>query len=935
MKDKLNNKNYIVIGAMVLIFSIVFLVVIGGKITYSASYSKEYLQKMVVSTALSYYYNQNNTDYEQYSMDDKQDSPYNIKTYHWRNFNISPEELSRSNLLTIDCSGFVSIVYLHSLGYDFSDYRSADTRIFYHNREMVNANSSLDNYQTSYLNYGFGPSTAFFTSIANSYFNNGSSVGVEYINSDNDSIFVYYYKVDLDSNGNYNETSSKQEQIKSYILANLQPGDILVYRVKKSDNTSNGHAILYVGDELNSADNGFIHSTGVDIDYTTTPINLGKDTYSVRYDTWNDMFKNKIFVDSDDSYSLSFTILRPINNYCTGDVCNINSSNIKSNMFKSNLEDNLNNSIAREELSRLGIEQYETQRAYFDSTEGNGRANGYNSVNKGDDVTYTLTLTNKSVFSYCQMGNPGYNTKEKCENAGYTWKTTTGSAITYSGIKITGKIPTGTTFVSCTNNCVQEGSTVTWNNVSIASSKSSSYSYVVKVNTNNVVTNNGMVITTSGGRQLQLGELTTVVNPTINASEEIDVLKSNINKFKELVDNNKINFVSSSSGDYKKNLNNLTSANMTKLDFVRSIYYNAYGIDLGNLTFESVRDGLFNTDSGIFTRKNASEVSSLTGNYAKMNSMLVPGVYGGRKLKGNDGLDRLRYFVASYLEIGDILLLYDVDNNVNKVYVFYGLDASGNSMFVGYNDGQISFHNSSTAVTGLRIVREMYSYDLFAVLRPTRLYGGVVYDANGGSGAPSSQTKTHGTNLTLSTTEPTKNNYTFVGWSTSSSATTSSYNAGGTYNGDKVVTKLYAVWSKNVSPINITDYTLKGEFILGISPRTNVSGFDLGIDNSYTVKILDKNNDIKTSGYIGTGDKIQIYLNNEMVDEYIVVIKGDITGDGSIAINDVAKLYRGLKSKVTLTNYEIEAGNIIEDDIIKINDVSKLYRYIKGKIDTL
>jgi uncharacterized repeat protein (TIGR02543 family) len=69
----------------------------------------------------------------------------------------------------------------------------------------------------------------------------------------------------------------------------------------------------------------------------------------------------------------------------------------------------------------------------------------------------------------------------------------------------------------------------------------------------------------------------------------------------------------------------------------------------------------------------------------------------------------------------------------------------------------------------------------------------VSYNANGGSGAPSSQTKTHGTALTLSTTKPTRANYTFLGWATSASATTATYAAGGSYTANATVT-LYAVW---------------------------------------------------------------------------------------------------------------------------------------------
>ena len=67
------------------------------------------------------------------------------------------------------------------------------------------------------------------------------------------------------------------------------------------------------------------------------------------------------------------------------------------------------------------------------------------------------------------------------------------------------------------------------------------------------------------------------------------------------------------------------------------------------------------------------------------------------------------------------------------------------------------------------------------------------YSANGGSGAPGNQTKTYGTTLKLSNTKPTRRGYVFLGWATSSSATKTSYSAGGNYTGNAKLT-LYAVW---------------------------------------------------------------------------------------------------------------------------------------------
>ena len=71
----------------------------------------------------------------------------------------------------------------------------------------------------------------------------------------------------------------------------------------------------------------------------------------------------------------------------------------------------------------------------------------------------------------------------------------------------------------------------------------------------------------------------------------------------------------------------------------------------------------------------------------------------------------------------------------------------------------------------------------------------ITYNANGGSGAPASKTTTPGT-VTLSTTKPTRTGYSFLGWSTSPSATSASYSAGGSFN-LTANTTLYAVWKAN------------------------------------------------------------------------------------------------------------------------------------------
>ena len=104
----------------------------------------------------------------------------------------------------------------------------------------------------------------------------------------------------------------------------------------------------------------------------------------------------------------------------------------------------------------------------------------------------------------------------------------------------------------------------------------------------------------------------------------------------------------------------------------------------------------------------------------------------------------------------------------------------------------------------------------------------VSYDANGGTGSPAPQTKKSDTALVLSTTAPTREGYTFDGWSTSSSATGAQYKAGDifTVNADTV---LYAVWEK--APVNETtvhSYEVESANIYGmenwINSKNNPNG---------------------------------------------------------------------------------------------------------------
>lgn len=124
-------------------------------------------------------------------------------------------------------------------------------------------------------------------------------------------------------------------------------------------------------------------------------------------------------------------------------------------------------------------------------------------------------------------------------------------------------------------------------------------------------------------------------------------------------------------------------------------------------------------------------------------------------------------------------------------YTFQGWGTSSTDTSVNYAAG--ANYTSNAAVT------------LYAIWKVNTYT--VTYNANGGSGAPSNQTKTHGVNLTLSSTRPTRTDYTFLGWGTSESSTTVEYAPGASYTANASIT-LYAIWELAYAKPKITNMTV-------------------------------------------------------------------------------------------------------------------------------
>ena len=126
---------------------------------------------------------------------------------------------------------------------------------------------------------------------------------------------------------------------------------------------------------------------------------------------------------------------------------------------------------------------------------------------------------------------------------------------------------------------------------------------------------------------------------------------------------------------------------------------------------------------------------------------------------------------------------------------------------------------------------------------------------------------------------------------------------------------------KTISQSDIKQYTMKANYITGIIPGTTKDEFvnNSGLAN-YT-KVYRSNKEISKTDVIKTGDTIN--LNGTA---YVLVVKGDLTGTGSVGIMDIMQTKRSITSGTDLEEVKKEAADINGDSQINITDVMMLIR---------
>lgn len=185
---------------------------------------------------------------------------------------------------------------------------------------------------------------------------------------------------------------------------------------------------------------------------------------------------------------------------------------------------------------------------------------------------------------------------------------------------------------------------------------------------------------------------------------------------------------------------------------------------------------------------------------------------------------------------------------------FYEWNTSADGSGTGYDPGDpVTVTSAQPSVTlYAQYAEESYEFT-------------VGYNANGGSGAPSSQTYTGSSptyTAVLSDTVPTRSGYAFSGWSASSTAEWPDYLAGSRIELSPGTTTLYAVWSEEASGTGTVDnvriYKSLGGAYIDVSNRLAIrsrihEAENYGATASFTI-VNDFSDNLLSASYDGWSD---------------------------------------------------------------------------------
>ena len=101
-----------------------------------------------------------------------------------------------------------------------------------------------------------------------------------------------------------------------------------------------------------------------------------------------------------------------------------------------------------------------------------------------------------------------------------------------------------------------------------------------------------------------------------------------------------------------------------------------------------------------------------------------------------------------------------------------------------------------------------------------------------------------------------------------------------------------------------------------------------GNNGQGTIRVFGSNNREVTTGFVGTGMRVRLIHDNRTIDEFTVLIYGDVTGTGTIGAMDLLRVQRHILRLSTLEGVHFKAADVNRDGNITAIDLLRIQRHI-------
>ena len=114
-------------------------------------------------------------------------------------------------------------------------------------------------------------------------------------------------------------------------------------------------------------------------------------------------------------------------------------------------------------------------------------------------------------------------------------------------------------------------------------------------------------------------------------------------------------------------------------------------------------------------------------------------------------------------------------------------------------------------------------------------------------------------------------------------------------------------------------------YIYKIEVGTSIDTIINSVSTNGKVSVI-RDNDISITA---TGQKLKIDFDDYSV-EYIIIVKGDVNGDGKVTLSDITTALKGYRKKIDFTDYMFTAIHFNDDGEFKLSDIVSHLKYYKN-----